>query len=468
MQSYIAALKNTSMAAEPPGLETASNAEAARRPHNVSVDEYLVAAGGWGKFHRRLFALMALHYACISFDWLLAVFLAPALGAQWGLTIPQQEMIASSWFAGGLLGFLLSGFVADTLGRRPSMLAFGVLHCFGDILTFAAPSLPLLLAARIVAATGTIGAFNMTFPLLAEFSPPKERAAIKKKMGINWQCGVVALVMVSYMLRSLPWQAHSLALVPASAIGVALLFYGLPESPRFLLVKGRHAEALEVLRAVAKGNGHLHECDHLRLAISSKDGNGKSGSNIPKGGLKALFAGDTVGRTLSLLVLNFVTSCTYYGLTFAPAECLGTNLYLSQLEATLLEIPALLIIPLLANKLGRRYALISLLGVFAFSSLALTKMPMSAMQLRLAAQLAGRMAGSAANTLKWVAIAESFPTAIRGMGLAATGIFGMLGASLGPVVFAWAPSPFLSLGILCLPGIAAVWSLPETNGKELE
>mmetsp|Transcript_51671 Transcript_51671/g.102732 ORF Transcript_51671/g.102732 Transcript_51671/m.102732 type:complete len:546 (+) Transcript_51671:41-1678(+) len=472
MQQYLAAFSRTSMAAEPSDLEATGSVGAAmqRRPQAVSVDEYLVAAGGWGKFQNRLFATMFLHYACISFDWIMAAFLAPALGAQWGLTLPQQEMIASSWFVGGLIGFLLSGFSADTLGRRPSMLAFGVLHCFGAVFTCAAPSLPLLLAARILTAIGTIGAFNMTYPLLAEFSPPSERAVIKKRMGLNWQCGVVALVVVAYQLRSFPWQALSLALVPACSFGVLWLFRGLPESPRFLLVKGRHAEALESLRVVASSNGRLYDCEHLRLAAPSKDGDDGKGvsSTIPTSGPMALLASGQLGRTLALLTLNLVASCTYYGLTFAPVASLGTNLYLCQLTATLLEIPALLLISPLANQLGRRFALISFLGVFACASVALTRIPVSATQLRLAAVLVGRMSGSALNTLKWVAVAENFPTAIRGTGLAVTGIFGMLGASFGPLIFAWAPSPFRMLSILCLLGVAAVLLLPETNGKDLD
>jgi len=457
------------MAAEPSGQEDGVGI-ASKKPQIVSVDEYLIAAGGQGVFQNRLFATMSLLYACVAFDAMLAAFLAPALGARWGLTVAQQGLIPSSWFVGGLIGFALSGLFADTLGRRPTMLALSVVRCFGDVLTFTAPSLPWLLTSRILAAAGTMGAFNMIYPLLAELSPPEERAAIKRRTGLVWQCAVVVLVAMAYLLRSFPWQAFSAVLLPASFLAVVWLFRGLPESPRFLLVKGRHLQALALLRAVALCNGRLHACDHLRLATSHIEDceSGTGGKATPRGNLATLFVREQSGRTIALLIFNLVASCTYYGLTFAPVASLGSNAYLSQLSAALLEIPAILLVAPLANKLGRRPALIGLLGVFAGAILALAMMSHSAMQLRLGAMLIGRMSGSAFNTLKWVANAENFPTAVRGAGLAAAGLSGMLGGSLGPVIFTLAPSPFLVLSSLCLLGIFAVWTLPETNGTELD
>jgi len=458
------------MAAESSGLGCDVGVAEPSKPRIVSVDEYLVAAGGWGIFQNRLFATMSLLNACVAIDAFLAAFLAPALGAQWGLTIAQQGLIPSSWFAGGLMGFVLSGLFADTLGRRPTLLALSVLRCLGDVLTCAAPSLPWLLASRILAAAGTWGAFNMIYPINAEFSPPKERAAIKRSMGLTWQCGMVSLVAVAYLLRLFPWQALALAQVPASLLAVFFLVSGLPESPRFLLVRGRQAEALALLRAVASRNGRLHECNHLRLATTSEVDieDGRGGRATPTNVLGALLARGQSGRTIALLGLNMVASFTYYGLAFAPVASLGSDPYLSQLAAALLEIPALLLIAPLANKLGRRPALMSLLAVLAGAHMGLATISPSATQLRLITVLTGRMAGSALNTLKWVAIVENFPTAIRGAGLAAAGFSGMLGGSFGPLVFSWAPSPFLVLSSLCLPGLVAIWALPETNGKELD
>jgi len=307
------------------------------------------------------------------------------------------------------------------------------------------------------------------YPLLAEFSPPKERVAVKTVGSILFHCGVLALVAVAYLTRSFPWQTFSLALVPASLLAVVWLVCRLPESPRFLLVKGRQAEALALLRAVASCNGCLQECDHLRLATTSfkhiEDGRG--GRATPRGGLGALLARGQSGRTIALLIFHLVACCTYYGLTFAPVASFGNDALLSQLAAALLEIASMLLVAPLANKHGRRPFLIGLLGVFAGANLALATVSASATKLRLIAVLAGRMSGSTLNSVKWVVSAENFPTAIRGSGLAAAGLSGMLGGSLGPLIF-MCPSPFLMLSSLCLPGMVAVWALPETKGKELD
>jgi len=462
--------KGASIAAETSGPSNGVRMAESSKARIVSVDEYLVIAGGWSIFQNRLFAAMSLLYMCVSFDMFLAVFLAPTLGAQWGLTIPQQGLIASSWFVGGLIGYVLSGLFADTLGRRPTLLALSVLRCFGDCFTFASASLPWLLASRILAAVGTTGAFNMTYPLLAEFSPPEQRAEIKTATSIVFQSGIVALVVVSYLLRSFPWQTLSLALVPASLLAAMWLFYRIPESPRFLSLRGRQEEALSILRDVASCNGRLQECDHLRLSTTSNEDieDSRRGRANPRGSVGALLARGQSGRTIALLVFHLVASCTYYGLTFAPVASFGNDAYLSQLAAPLLETLPLLLIAPLANKHGRRPAMIGPLVVFAAANLALATMSNSATQWRLTAVLAGRMSGCTLNTVKWVVTAENFPTAIRGAGFAAGGLAGMLGANLGPLIFMYAPSPFLVLSSLCLLGVVAIWALPETKGKELD
>merc|ERR1740123_2318305 len=90
----------------------------------LSVDQYLILAGGWSRFQVHLAMKVAVICAFIGVDSLLAVFLAPALGMQWGLSLVEQQLISSTWFAFGILGFVLSGIVADNHGRRTALILF--------------------------------------------------------------------------------------------------------------------------------------------------------------------------------------------------------------------------------------------------------------------------------------------------------------------------------------------------------
>lgn len=435
----------------------------ARSVREVSVDEYLVAAGGWGRFQTRLTVKVALVYAFVGVDSLFSAFLAPALGEQWGLPLVQQQLLSSFWFAGGLAGFLLSGAVADSRGRRCALLVFSAVHRLGNVLTLVSPSFHTVLASRVVTAVGAVGSFNVLYPLVAEYAPPECRAGAKQLLGFAWNGGVMLLVAVAFAVRMLPWQALSLAVIPG-VLATAWLLKDLPESPRFLWANARETEAARALDLVARTNGRGPQRDIKLVSSPPKS----AGASMMRG----LFCIEQRMRTIVLLFVNFVCAAAYYGLCFAPVAGPGAGLYLGQLSATVLEVPALLLAAPLADKFGRRWSLAGLLVASTLSLGVLATTPVggtpTGSPLRWAAVLLARCTGQAAASLKWVVNAENFPTSSRGAGMALAGVCGSLGGCLGPALFAASPAPFALLGALCLPAAACALLLPETARRELE
>mmetsp|Transcript_4397 Transcript_4397/g.8812 ORF Transcript_4397/g.8812 Transcript_4397/m.8812 type:complete len:494 (+) Transcript_4397:56-1537(+) len=430
----------------------------------LSVDQSLILAGGWSRFQVHLAMKVAVICAFIGVDSLLAVFLAPALGMQWGLSLVEQQLISSTWFAFGILGFVLSGSVADTYGRRTALVIFALLHRIGDLLTFAAPSFQLLLVARGIAAVGGVGTFNVCYPLLVEYSPPKRRAKAKLLLGVAWNAGVAYLVVVAFAVRTLSWRYLGLAVAPG-IVATMWLLSCMPESPRFLLVQGRNAEARAALEAVAIANGATLPVASLAPHPTSKCSEG-TGHSIWSWPLWGLFASRQRAITVGVLFVNFACSAAYYGLTFAPPGWLGgRSVYWNQFSATLLEVPVLLLAASLVDKLGRRWCLASLLGISALASL--SAMVGTSSSLRSAAALLGRCSGQAALSLKWIISAENFPTSARGVGMALSGIVGSLGSTLGPLVFATMPAPFSFFVVLCMAAAVSTLKLPETARRDL-
>jgi len=262
-------------------------------------------------------------------------------------------------------------------------------------------------------------------------------------------------------VRHWPWQALSIALVPG--LFGTMLLWRIPESPRFLQTCGREQEAVAALRAIAKANGaDCHGDDRRGLRqIQSAD----STENFLV--FRGLLGRRQRWRTLAILLLNFVMSLAYFGLCFAPVSALGSNIYMAQLGATVVEVPMLLLSAPLADRLGRRCSLTALLVVFMMSLVALGFLPVSMIWARWATVLAARGSGQAASTLRWVVNTENFPTPVRGTGLAVAGICGQLGGVFGPLVFALAPDPFLIIAVLVLPAVLCIWLLPETRGVKL-
>lgn len=434
-----------------------------------SVDDFIDHAGGWGPFQTKLAIKVNVFYAFIGVDNLLAAFLAPSLAEQWALSLTQQQCLSSFWYVGGLFGFLVSGVAADTYGRRPVLLYCSACKLVGDLVTFLAPSLGTLLLARVFASFGTAGAFNVCYPILAEHAPPESRARINQGFGLVWQAGVLYLVFVALLVRRMPWQALSLSLAPGAAVTL-WLWAELPESPRFLQAKGRYAEANQSLLELAKANGH----GGLRLRLVPQGGpEAMAKATFPGGvGLSDLmmrmWAPGQASRSLATLLIHFVSSGSYYCLCFAPVVFMRANLYVAQLLAAMVEVPAVMAMAPLADHFGRTRSMTGLFALYGFALLALALLPNGSHNWHLYALLLARTSGQAHMTLKWVITAETFPTAIRSVGLGLSGICGQLGAVIGPMLFALVPFPFLILSLLCLPAILCVQALPETSGSRLD
>merc|ERR1712008_119629 len=215
---------------------------------------------------------------------------------------------------------------------------------------------------------GGVGTSNVCYPLLAEYSPPSKRAQSKLLLGMAWNAGVAFLVVVAFSVRTLCWRYLGLAVAPGIVATMWLLAH-MPESPRFLLVKGRNEEAQAALEAVAIANGAMLPAGSLAPYPVSKQSEG-TGHSIWS--LWSLFASGQRTITVAVLFVNFACSAAYYGLTFAPPGWLGgKSVYWNQLSATLLEVPVLLLAAPLADKLGRRWCLAGLLGTSALASLIL-------------------------------------------------------------------------------------------------
>lgn len=448
-------------------------------PHkDVTVDEYLDrVAGGWGKFQTRLSVMMGVNCAVIAMDNLAGVFIVDAIlrgSSMHEISLVQQQAVKSWFYAGGLFGFLLSGPMADTVGRRPTLIAFSMLRFFSSSLGFVAPSVRLLIAARIVSGLGCAGTYNCLYTLICEYAPPSQRARVKRDLGLWWNVGVVMLVVGAWALqehfRTDYWQKLAIIFVPS--IATTAWLFCVPESPRFLNVNGRNAEALATLRAVAVENGTV-------LTASAKVGLLPAEADVIGCGVKFRFLlrGPQLRITLVLSILNFVSAGSYYGIVNAPQSATGSsNVFWDNLSATIVEAPAILLIPPLANCLGRRIAISVLLETCAMSLLWVAlgsglffyvHEPWLARS-RFWALLLARASGQAVGTLRWVLNVEGFPTSCRSTGTALVAFFGQMGGFLAPQAFGILHAPIVVFASIVAILPALVMLLPEMRGKELK
>lgn len=168
------------------------------------------------------------------------------------LGVKGGENYAAVLATGGVIGALLSGFFARFLGRKKSLVFAGFLFSLLSLISAFLPPINILTACRFGLGFA-VGIASFVVPLyLSETAP----AAIRGSMGSLFQLMItIGIFLISltnvFIARMLEHSAHALPLMFLVIVLFALImFFGsfiLPESPRWLMLKGRKAEALAVL-----------------------------------------------------------------------------------------------------------------------------------------------------------------------------------------------------------------------------
>ena len=177
----------------------------------------------------------------------------PFLKESWDLTTGQQEIITTAVLVGAVLGALGSGRITDIVGRKKVIIATSIIFALGSILTGAASSMWFLAASRVVLGIA-IGISSFAVPLyISEISPVKARGALVSSFQLMITIGIVASYFsdLHFADESNPfswrWMFY-VGVFPAIILFIGMLF--LPETPRFLIGKGKEKEGKKVLEKV--------------------------------------------------------------------------------------------------------------------------------------------------------------------------------------------------------------------------
>jgi len=200
-------------------------------------------------------------------------------------------VLGSVLFAGTLLGAYLAGWMADRYGRRSGVF-FSLLFCLVFGLTSAfATSYEMLLWARLLVGVG-VGANAAALSLYAEFLPKKRRGWQLLMFLTFFSLGSLLVVLFSWMVMPrFGWRGLLVACAaPSLLVGIACWLW-LPESPRFLVMKGRLRQAYTILLQAAAANC-TYLPDHL-LPLDTQKSRHAAG-DASSGGDSAAAANRTV------------------------------------------------------------------------------------------------------------------------------------------------------------------------------
>ncbi|XP_037080412.1 solute carrier family 22 member 3-like isoform X2 [Pollicipes pollicipes] len=267
---------------------------------------------------------------------------------EWDLVCEQewlQMVVKGIYMIGIMFGVLTWGVFADKYGRRPALLVCLALNFVCSVATTASTSVEMFLFLRFSSAFFGIGMYTTGFVMSMELIGDKWRSLLGITYCLPLSFGFITLGGMAYLIRD--WR--TLQLVTSLPGLLFVSFYWLvPESPRWLLSKGRVSEARNILESICKYNGRA-PLEKFPEAESSSD----EKPPVEEGFLNVLRSPKTAALFLCLFFCWLVNSMVFYGITLNAGD-FGGNIYLNASLGGVVEIPALVTCAYAIYRLGRR------------------------------------------------------------------------------------------------------------------
>ena len=177
----------------------------------------------------------------------------PFLKKSWDLSTGAEEWVTTAALIGAVIGALSSGRIADNFGRKKVIIATSIIFAVGSILTGASTSPVFLSLSRVVIGIA-IGISSFTVPLyISEISPTKIRGALVSSFQLMITIGILVSYFSDHAFAneanpfSWRWMFY-VGVFPALILFIGMLF--LPETPRFLIGKGKVDKGRKILAKV--------------------------------------------------------------------------------------------------------------------------------------------------------------------------------------------------------------------------
>jgi sugar porter (SP) family MFS transporter len=433
---------------------------------------------------RRVYALGALAAVLFGYDNGIIGAALLFIPRDLPLTPWQKGAVVSATVFGAMLGALGSGPAADRLGRQRILLSAGMVFTVGALGAGAAGTVDMLVAFRFVLGLG-IGIASVIVPLyLAEMAPARDRGAITSLNQYMIIVGTALSAALGYAFAFAgSWRWMLLVGVFPAVVLVAGMF-GMPDTPRSLIRRGRDEDARAVLVGLRGDNA---EAERELAEITTLERQQRDTRTL------ALLTAPWVRRLLLLGALlaifqqiTGINAIVYYAPTILTGFGVSktTALLFSFLNGLVnIGTIALVVRAKVVDRRGRKPVLLAgLVGMsaslFAVGA-AVLMFPVDSTTLFVIAAAAfvvfTNTFSATWGPVLWVMLAEIFPLAIRGAAMAISTLFNWLAAFVISLTF---PSfvEFAGIGIAFIVfavigvGLFPVvwWVVPETKERSLE
>jgi AAHS family 4-hydroxybenzoate transporter-like MFS transporter len=380
-----------------------------------------------GPFQKRVALLCGIIVFMEGFNTQSVGYIAPAIAQTFHLKPADLGLFFSLGLFGLLLGALFVAPLADRFGRRPVLLACVPLLGICSLLTAASPSVPVLDTLRFLTGLAVGGALPNTIALTSEYSPHRRRSVMVALMFTGFILGsIVVGLSAAPLVPAFGWQSIFLLGGTLTLLLTPVLYFALPESVRFLVLRGAPSDAVAAL--LRRFDPTLQIARNTRFIAGEEASSGAS--------VAALFREGRARRTVLLWIITFMSLFDLYLMAnWLPTQmrALGFPIQTAILVGTVLQIGGLFgtIFGWLGDRIGANIALALayVVGAICVSCIGLVGHNQTLVMLAVLGSGFGILGGQ---TLTNSVSAISYPTEIRSTGVGwATGI-GRVGSIVGP------------------------------------
>jgi sugar porter (SP) family MFS transporter len=414
--------------------------------------------------------------------------LSPMSG-ELGLTAITEGVVTSSLVFAAAIGAMVGGRLSDGWGRRKTIILLAVLFFLGTLAVVFTPNFGVLVAGRVLLGLAVGGASTVVPVFLAELAPYEIRGSLAGRNELAIVVGQLAAFVVNAVIGNLYGHIEGVwrIMFAICALPAIALFFGMlrmPESPRWLVEKGRRGEALAVLQTVRSQ-------DRAAAELADVENVAREELESHQIGWRAIFSNKNLLRVLLIAIglgvaqqLTGINSIMYYGQTVLKESGFSENgALIANIAPGVISVVGGIIALSLMDRLDRRKTFITGLALtttcHVLIGLASMTLPAGSpirpfVILFLVVAFVGSMQ-TFLNIAVWVYLSEVFPLHMRGFGIGVS------------VFVLWVTNGFLSLyfpSLVQATGITGTFFLfavvgalallfvitqvPETRGRTLE
>ncbi|KAF7809549.1 monosaccharide-sensing protein 3 [Senna tora] len=165
----------------------------------------------------------------------------------------MEGAIVSMTFLAGTFMTTFAGTASDLVGRRSMLVLSSIMFLLSGVVAFSAPNVYVVVVSRALSGVGIALAVTLTPLYISEISPPDIRGQLNTVTQFSCSFGMFlaySLVFLLSLMASPSWRLMLGLISFPSLVYFALAMLFLPESPRWLVTKGRLLEAKKVLQRI--------------------------------------------------------------------------------------------------------------------------------------------------------------------------------------------------------------------------